>query len=182
MRNTLYVYLLLVGIGVVVSIVNIGEWIDVSEKPHKSDVVICLGGGSIERVRKSVSLVNDGYVDKMFLLGESWYNQPYITQHYPKLSLTIDERPKNTQEEMCTIEKYMHKHHYGSAIIVTDPPHTRRVKLLASEVLKEDSNLSFYIVGTDVVWWNKYHYYKNMHAFNFVWHEVPKIVYRWIKG
>lgn len=175
-------YFLLVIIVAVLSIFNLGKWIDVSEKPYKSDIIICLGGGTIERVKKSVSLLNDGYADKILLLGESWYNQPYITQHYPRFSLSIDESPKNTQEEMYTIKKYMHAHHYSSAIIVTDPPHTRRVKLLASQVPEDDSNITLYMVGTDVPWWNKFDYYRNAHALNYVWHEVPKIVYRWIKG
>lgn len=167
---------------VVFIFLNLGKWIDVSEKPHKANIVICLGGGTVERVKKSLKLLNEGYASKILLLGESWYNQPYLKAHRERYFVDIDESPQNTQDEMYTIQKYMHTHHYSSAIIVTDPPHTRRVKLLASQVLEDDSNITLYMVGTDVSWWNKFTYYRNARALKFVWYEVPKIVYRWIKG
>ena len=164
---------------------NLGKWIDVTEKPVKSDIIVCLGGGKIARVKKSIELLERGYADKqvLLLIGESWYNQPYIKKHHPDIPLVIDEGPKNTREEVLFIKQYMKKHKHKSALIVTDPPHSGRVKLLTSLVsVEEDENMTFRLIGSDVTWWNAEEYYKNERATSSVKHEVMGIVYRVLIG
>ena len=70
---------------------NLGKWLDVTQKPVNSDLVVCLGGGTIDRVKKSIELFEKGYANKFLLLGESWYNQPYIQKNYPNIVVKIDE-------------------------------------------------------------------------------------------
>ncbi|MCK5536878.1 MAG: hypothetical protein KAI79_08625 [Bacteroidales bacterium] len=67
---------------------NSGIWIDVTEKPVKSDIIVCLGGGTIERVKKSIELLNGSYAQKdvFLLIGESWYTQPYITKNHSDIA------------------------------------------------------------------------------------------------
>lgn len=170
MKKSIFVSVFLFGI---VVFFNAGRWLDVTEKPIKSDIVVCLGGGTIERVKKSIEMIEEGYVDKMLLLGESWYNQPYIKEHYTTLPMEIDESSKNTEEEVLFIKQYMKKYNYKSALIVTDPPHSARVKVLLW--LYTDKNLEYHIVGSDVSWWSVNSYYKNKKAYSFVWHEMVKI-------
>ena len=160
--------------------INLGRWLDVTEDPVKADIVVCLGGGTIERVKKSVDLITQGYVKSktLLLIGESWYNRPYIRKHYPTLQWEIDDTPKNTAQEVVQIKKYMRKHGYRTALIVTDPPHTRRVRVLLSLLeRKEDDPLYFYLVGSGVNWWNKTAYYTNSWACQEVWHELKGIGY-----
>ena len=167
--------LLLVFVGL-----NLGKWVDVTEKPVKSDIIVCLGGGTIDRVKKSIELLEQGYAGKQvfLLIGESWYNQPYITKNHPDISIVIDESPKNTAEEVKFIKAYMKEHSYKSALIVTDPPHSGRVSLLTSLVsIEEDDNLTFRMIGSDVKWWNREHYYKNERARRAVVHETMGITY-----
>ena len=84
------------------SFLNLGKWLDVTEKPQRSDIIVCLGGGTLERVKKSIELYKNGYAKhrEVIILGESWYNQPYLKKNYPNISVSIDESPKNTQEEV----------------------------------------------------------------------------------
>ena len=131
---------------------NLGKWIDVTEKPVKSDIIVCLGGGTIERVKKSIELIEQGYARKQLfmLIGESWYNQPYIKKNYPGINIVIDESPKNTKEEVLFIKQYMKKHSYKSALIVTDPPHSGRVKLLTTLVsVESDEKMTFHMINGD---------------------------------
>jgi len=44
---------------------SLGKWIDVTEKPVKADIIVCLGGGTSERVQKAVSLYAQGYSSPM---------------------------------------------------------------------------------------------------------------------
>ena len=62
---------------------------------------------------------------------------PYIKKNHPDMNVVIDESPKNTKEEVLFIKKYMKDHAYKSALLVTDPPHSRRVSLLTSLVSVE---------------------------------------------
>ncbi len=159
---------------------NLGKWIDITKKPIKSDLIVCLGGGTVERVKKSIGLFESGYSTKsvFILLGESWYNQPYIKKNHPELSLIIDESPKNTLEEVQFIKKYMNDNSYKSVLIVTDPPHSKRVSLLTSLVSVEgDENMTFHFVSSSVKWWDKECYYENKHARNSVWHESIRTLY-----
>ena len=154
---------------------NIGKWLDVTQKPVKSNIVICLGGGTVERVKKSIEMVEKGYADHFLLLGESWYNQPYLRKNYPHLPVDIDETPKNTVEEVLFIKQYMKKHGYKSALIVTDPPHSRRVQVLLSK--SDEALLQFRIISSDVKWWDAEAYYKNARARQAVWYEGLKVMY-----
>lgn len=161
---------------------NLGKWVDISQKPIKADIVVCLGGGTIDRVKKSIKLIKNGYAKRFLLLGESWYNQPYIKTNYPNLSVTINQTPKNTKEEVKFIIKYMKNFHYHTTLIVTDPPHTRRVKLLISKLSKKEDKLNFRLISSDVRWWNKELYYQNKRARDFVFNEVVKNLYFFFIG
>ena len=162
-------------------LLNLGNWLDVTQQPAKSDMVICLGGGTVERVKRSVALLEEGYASKnrFLLLGESWYNQPYLSKKYPNLPVLIDETPKNTKEEILYLKKYMVVHGYRSALIVTDPPHSRRVKVLLSLLhVPGDEKMDFRIVSSEQPWWDAENYYRNAHARNTVMHESVKVVFR----
>lgn len=162
---------------------NLGKWIDVTEEPVKSDIIVCLGGGTIERVKKSIALLEEGNSEKFLLIGESWYNQPYIKKNYPDIPIVIDESPKNTKEEVRFIKEYMKKYKYKSALIVTDPPHSGRVKLLTSLVSVEgDENMTFHLIASEVKWWDAEEYYKSKRARAAVLHEVMGMVYHLISN
>lgn len=163
-----------------VTFLNFGKWIDTTEKPQTSDIVVCLGGGTIERVQKSIALMQQGYVEKdvFLLLGESWYNMPYIRKNHPELKVEIEEKPTNTKEEVQFIKKYMVENGFKTALVVTDPPHTRRVSLLNSLLSVEgDDDLTFYMIGSDVKWWFKDDYYDHMDSAKAVLYESMKIIY-----
>ena len=164
----------------ILAVFNLGKFLDVTKKPVKADIIVCLGGGTIDRVKRSIELLEQGYASKQvfLLIGESWYNQPYIKKHYPKLNVVIDEHPINTKEEVLFIKNYMKKHGYKSALIVTDPPHSRRVSLLTSLVdMEGDETMRFHIVGSTVQWWNKEHYYQDQQAIGAVKNESMGILY-----
>ena len=178
------ILLLVLLIGVYIFL-NVGKWIDVSHPPVKSEIVACLGGGTVERVETSIKLFKEGYVENILMLGESWYHHPYLKKCGVEGVCIIEDSPKSTEEEIAFLIAYMKKHDIHTALIVTDPPHTKRVEVLISQLLTHGTTkftLHLRIVGSEVAWWNKKRYYQNKKALSFVWHEIPKIVYRVVMG
>lgn len=152
-----------------------------SQSPVKAEIVACLGGGTVERVETSIKLLREGYVGNILMLGESWYHHPYLKKCGLEGVCIIKDSTENTKEEIVFLIAYMKKHDMHTALIVTDPPHTKRVEVLISQFLTEDT-IQLRIVGSKVVWWDAKNYYMNEKARSFVWHEIPKVVYRYIVG
>jgi len=174
-----FIVFLVVFEGMAFSLPYLGDMLDVTQTPRSSQLVVCLGGGTIERLEKSVALMEQGYVSskKLLLLGESWYNHPFIKKNYPDLDVIIEELPKNTAEEIVFIKTYMITNGYQTALIVTDPPHSGRVSLLNTLLSVEgDEELSIRIISSDVSWWDKT-YYRNVHASIAVMHESMACAY-----
>ena len=165
---------------VALMVLNLGRILDVTESPTKSDVIVCLGGGTVERVKKSVQLLQEGYSERnvFLLMGESWYNRPYIAKHFPDVNVTVDEAPENTLEEVLAVKTFMRKHGYRSAVIVTDPPHTRRVRLLLSLTgVGGGEAMTFRVVGTEAEWWDRAHYFTNARARQDALYEAAAIAH-----
>ena len=161
-------------------LLNYGKWIDATEEPVKSDIIVCLGGGTHHRIEKSKDLLYAGYAKENFILlvGEdARYNERNIKKSYPKLPTVTDEQPKNTVEEIHFIKQYMKKHHYESALIVTDPTHARRVSLLCSLIPSRDVTQKFHIVSSGVEWWNAECYWCNKRSRGLVKSETIRILY-----
>ncbi len=157
-----------------------GEYFDVTQKPVKSDLIVCLGGGSSKRIQKSIDLYNEGYSEQNFLVlvGDSNFHKEYIIKNYPETNYIVSLPYNNTAKEIQFIKKYMSEHHYKSVIIVSEPPHSRRIKVLTDLLsVKDDDKFSYLFVGSDVSWWHRNKYYQSPRALKFVFSETLKIVY-----
>jgi len=157
-----------------------GEWIDATEEPKQADLIVCLGGGTEERLNMAVTLFKAGYSNtkSIILLGESYETTSYLEKSYPEVTIVQHHKPKNTKEEIIYIKKYMIKHGYTSVLIVTDPPHSRRVKILTSVLnVKEDSKISFRVITSGVTWWKVKKYYDDKRSGEAVLSETIRIVY-----
>ena len=112
------------------------------------------------------------------LVGENRDNKNYVIKYHPEMGFIANSDPKNTMEEVLFIKNYMKEHAYRSALIVTDPPHSRRISLLTSMVsIEDDETMTFRIIDSGVKWWDKDNYYKNKRARGFVMQEIVKIPY-----
>ncbi len=161
-------------------LLNIGKYLDVTQQPVKSDLIVCFGGGNIERIQKTAELYEQGYSDKRMILltGRDRGYAKYLKQNIPEAKYRLDDESKKTAEEVRNMKRYMIEHNDKSAIIVSDPPHTRRIKILTELIpVKNDENLSYVFVSNDVSWWHPKEYYKNRTAVDWVWSETLKIAY-----
>ncbi len=168
---------------------NLGLLIDVSSKPKKKDVIYGLTNEYSDRLKKSIELLQLNYSLKHYIYysgREKFFNwtinndPKYLDVKKYKSKIKLIHNSKNTFEEIQNIEKEIKKRNINSAIIVTDPPHTLRVKIfieLFTTKLKKD----YIIVSSEPTWWNKYLYFTNWYAIKFVFLELIKIPYNLIK-
>jgi len=151
-----------------------------TQEPSEVDTVVCLGGGTPERVQRSIELVKQGFArdNKLLLLGENDTNILYIEKHEPTLDYIPIEKPKNTAQEVLLIKNYMREHNYKSVIIVTDSPHSRRVNILADfQTIEGDNLFSYIFVSSGVKWWGERKTGRYPKAQKFIISELVKIIY-----
>ncbi len=146
----------------------------------QSDAVIVLGARSfvnnevnqcvVARVTHAVDLYNDGYAKKIILSGGTdkrpTFKDTNEALEMKKIALSYDEnlREENilieddstsTYENLAFSQKIMNENDLHSAIIVTEPFHSPRAKLIA-----ERMGLNFYISPTlTSPCWNKWTYF-----------------------
>ncbi len=170
---------------------NLGRFLDVTEKPVKLDLIVCLGGGGMERIKTSVDLFLQGYSksDRLLLTGNEVstlgkkrgkkdFRIEYIYKYGEEIKFDYIPSPNSTREEIKVIKMYMKKHALNSALIVTDPTHSRRVSLLTSLVsVKGDEKMIFLEIDSGVEWWDREHYYMNKTARRLAMREIVKIPY-----
>ena len=162
---------------------NAGKYLDATQKPVKSDLIVCMGGGTPERVKESIVLYHEGYSKQKLLLlaGEPYANRNYIRKHHSEIRYVLNTNAKNTADEIQFVKEYMAEYHYESVIIVSDPPHTRRIKILTDLIsVKGDEEFYYVFVSSDVSWWDRDKYYQNPKAFPFARNEILRIPYTYV--
>ena len=191
----LFKYLLVFIIFIIIIFFTLGYYLDAEDKPVPSDIIVCLGGGGKERIIKAVDLYKNHYSLQNILLltGDNKSKIRLLKKldddrieylknhHYDSIHIAQNKEVKNTKEEILFIKKYLIQHNYNSAIIVSNTPHTRRIKILLSLLkIKGSENLKFYVVGSQENWWNSCCYYENKHSLGFAFRELVKIYYAYI--
>ncbi len=170
---------------------NLGWILNISSQPLKKEAIFSLSNEKADRIIKSVELYDKTFSTKKIIYYSNKYsvlNNFFLTRDKLKIhsdyiddfSFIDNPYPLNTYEEIKGIENEMIEKNINSAIIVTDPPHTLRVKIfieLFTTKLKKD----YIIVSSEPTWWNKYFYFTNLYAIKFVFLELIKIPYNIIK-
>jgi uncharacterized SAM-binding protein YcdF (DUF218 family) len=133
----------------VVSFRGVGRWL-VREDPLKhADVIVVLSGSMPYRAEEAGKIFREGYAPEIWVsrpespagdlrefgvsfVGEEDYNrQILIHVGVPDQAIhMLPEAIVDTEQEVEVVEREMQREGKTSVIIVTSPPHTRRVKAL----------------------------------------------------
>jgi len=175
---------------------NLGNWLDLTGDPKKSDLIVVLGGGKEARIKKGLELYLLGYSNskKILFTGSDlydevlplFYRKQYLVSHGVKESniIQIDEKHiSNTMEELFAVKAYMQEHHMHHVLFVSHPTHTRRIEILANMIAHYNtSNIQISFAAADHTnVWNKNLYFFNLVSIKLVFSEVLKIFYNLVK-
>lgn len=170
---------------IILVIFNLGFFFDITKGAIKSDIIFCLGGGRGDRIKKSIDLVNNNF-SRNNLIYSADGNQKdrniklaYLEKYNSNIIFT--SFVSNTYDELLLMKEIMIENKFNSVLIVTTPPHSRRVDFLINQYIDfKSSNLTYTIVSSTPEWWSKKYYYKNNKAINFIIHEIFKLSYNFI--
>lgn len=162
------------------SFFNLGYFLDVTQNPTKSDLIVCLGGGDYKkRVEKTVELQKENYLISNTIIFTGVKKLKDIEKKLDEnINIIIEPTLTNTAQEVKYIKEYMIEHDLSSVLIVADPPQSRRISILKEVYkVKNDQNLSFKIVSNDSKIWDSKYYYKNNTTRRYAFSELIKIPY-----
>jgi uncharacterized SAM-binding protein YcdF (DUF218 family) len=137
-----------------------GNWLVREDPLAKADVIVVLSGGMPYRANGAANLFKSGYAPEVWVsrpegpqqelaalgihfVGEEEYNREILVhQGVPEAQITIlPDIIINTQQEVNEIAREMRRTGKHTAIIVTSPEHTRRVKALWGKLVGGDPRL-----------------------------------------
>lgn len=167
------------------------SFLDTTKVAKKVDLIVSLGGDkNLDRINKATLLYKNNFsaTNKILLTGyneEIKYkdldNLPRLTHllknGIERKNIFLAYNTKNTRMEMIYLIDFMLFNNFNSVIIVTDPPHSRRVKLLLN-FFDSEKKFTFIIVSSEAKWWETK---LNITSIKFVFSEYLKIIHNFLK-
>jgi len=163
---------------------RLGQFLVVAHEPQKSDLIVCLAGGNIERGLATADLYREGLAPSVFLTDEELPDGYALLKerglHYPEnidllvmvlrglgvpeaAVLRSPRRVTSTYDEALSVKGLIERHGYDSIILVTSPTHSRRAWMIFKRVLREEG-CRIFMVPTPYSgfhpgdWWEKREY------------------------
>lgn len=143
----------------------IGRFLLVSDRLQPADVVVALGGdANLDRLEMAVELYHEGLADALIITEttvtaftgqqESLYlRQQAAALGVPDSAIYVTEvGATSTWDEARAVRKLMLRNDWTSCIAVTDPYHTRRVKIAFTQDFKAH-DLTVSVIYTPDHWY-----------------------------
>lgn len=155
-------------------------------------MIVSLGGNGISRLNKAISLVEKNYTKNNIIIVTGYEGTNRTKENNipdarldiikdlknKNIKFILNPDLKNTAEEIIFVKKYMKNNDLKDVTFVTEPPHSRRILLLANILVKGDTNdFRYKIISYDTEYWDSNKYYKNNKAKEYALLEFIKIIY-----
>ena len=159
-----------------------------SQQPEKADVIVPLGGGGSNRVHKAAELYEQGFAPNVLLIGargndantrphsSDWRIRFLLEHGVPDNMLVFDAISTNSWEEAVSTLRLMRERHWGRVLVVSDPPHLRRLAWTWGKVF-EDSGKEYRLIAAPLEGWDPGRWWQNDSSARFVVMEVNKLAY-----
>lgn len=173
---------------------NMGGFLQLDSEKGASpaDVLVILGGGWEFREITGAEMFRRGLARRILITGPIGrrdargypLNMPafdyLMNAGIPPDKIDLESSARNTWEEAGAIRDYLQKARWNSALIVTDPPHMRRLDWVCRRILR-GSGIYYNLVSTRPDWWDAGAWWKNPISRRFVVLEYIKFIYYLIR-
>jgi len=147
--------------------------------PEKADAIVVLGGDiGCWRSARALELFKKGYAPNVLIINpcSDQERQEFMNAGARQENIFFETVSKNSYEEAQNSHCTMRARDWKYVLIVTNPPHIRRVNWSWGHVLK-GSGLRYSIVASSPPWWNAKNWWKNKTSKDFVISEYIKLAY-----
>jgi uncharacterized SAM-binding protein YcdF (DUF218 family) len=166
----------------------VGAYLIISSELQSANAIVVLSGGDESRMKQALQLYNENYA-KMIILTETGQITEGFTQLYsfdmrivllshgvPSGNIFMtDHLVSSTRDEAMAVKNLMISQQMKSAIIVTDPYHTRR----AFNIFKEnfaDTDIYLSIQPVQNSWYNSRTWFLKFNGWKFTILEYIKLI------
>ena len=163
------------------SFLNLGNFLDITQKPTKTDLIICLGGGiSKNRTEKTIELYKNGYLKTNYIIftGTPSLNKNITKSFDENINIITNGKVKNTMEEILYIKEFIKEKNLKSVTFITEAPHSRRIQIFWENFGDKLDDVSFSVVASQFDDWDSSTYYKNENSLKYAFSETTKLIYR----
>ena len=169
-----------------------GYWLEAPGRaPEKANAIVVLGGDDGERSLRAQALYREGYAPIIVLTGLergsaapparlTWRADFLAALGVPRSALRFEVRSRNSYEEATGILALMRKQRWQSVIVVSDPPHMRRLAWTWERVF-QGSGLHYVLVPSAAEWWSPGNWWRDEQSGAFVIMEYIKLAYYVVK-
>lgn len=178
----------LVMLGAYLILRGIGAFLIIADPLEPAKAIIVLSGGTESRMEEALRLYNDDYGDIIMLTetGEHLEDIDFLHSLDMQIQLTNNGVPSgniivteievnSTIDEARAVRELMRNRQYSSAIVVTDPYHTKRTSMVFRDVFAE-SNINLSIRPVRNSWFNSRSWFLSMRGWQFTMLEYVKII------
>jgi uncharacterized SAM-binding protein YcdF (DUF218 family) len=189
---SLAVMVALLGIALIGVAAYGGYWLQSpAQQPRRADAIVVLGGDEGDRAARALELFRAGYAPVVVLTGLeygnaappaalTWRAEYLEARGIPRDAIRFEVDSRSTYTEAVNILALMRKEGWRTVIVVSDPPHMRRVSLTWSRVF-DGSGLSYVSVASNPEWWSPRDWWKEEKTGAYVIMEYIKLGYYAVK-
>jgi uncharacterized SAM-binding protein YcdF (DUF218 family) len=183
----LLVLLAFLAVGGYILLRGAGAYLIIADELQSAQAIVMLSGGDDSRMEEALSLYKDGY-GKVIILTETGRKlENYETLHSNDIRIQLlnngvpsgnilitDIKVSSTLDEAHAIKKLLTNQQFSSAIIETDPYHTRRAALVFRNVFN-DSPIKLIFRPVRGSWYNSRTWFLSLDGWKYTILEYLKL-------
>ena len=164
-----------------------GAYLIIADELQPAQAIVMLSGGDDTRMKEALSLYNDNFGNVIILTetGRQLKNYDALYSNDIRIKLLnngvpsgniliTDIKVSSTLDEAYAIKKLLTNQQFSSAIIVTDPYHTRRTALIFRSVFS-DSKIKLFFRPTRGSWFNSKTWFLTLDGWKYTMLEYFKL-------
>ena len=179
--------LTLLAFGAYIILRGAGAYLIIADELESANAIVMLSGGDESRMEEAVSLYKDGYAKIIILTETGRQLENFDTLHSTDIRVQLlnngiptgnilitDIKVNSTLDEAYAVKKLLTNQQFKSAIIVTDPYHTRRTRLIFVNAFS-DSSIKLIFRPVRGSWFNSRTWFLSLDGWKFTSLEYLKL-------
>lgn len=165
-----------------------GEFLVHADPLERAGVVVLLSGGGTERMDEAAQLMRDRYAE-LLLLTDTAQKMPdgMLESQYMRLEAVrkgvspeqvqlTEPTVASTHDEAGKVLAYMQLHQITDCIVVTDPYHTRRTRMIFRDAM-QGTDIAVRVIPSTGHWYYAGNWFMSARGWQMTVSEYIKLVY-----